>query len=481
MRLALLLHAAAATYREDLCERDTKLKTDATSKKVALVLRGEAFRGLSYGISPSVGRFRRGKTAFSCTAVSHRIQRALSASHVAHLVAPLEAAGLEVDVYLATYGCGGVTSDKEAAIALRHLSKWYERNSTRTRVKRAEALDRAGATQSTPVNVAMGWLRDGWPAGGYRSVLIWRFDMPALAPMGRRQADPGGEAAECRPSVGRACPSVGLPPKAPRAECDPALDTNSSAKRRPMNCWCHPYDACHSKGGYDEYASRLDEAYYKYEDDWAFSFPGRLARCAVPVFETDCLNMKRPIMSHECNFRLARTGPAVSGAELDARRASPRRASRASFTSFEARPLVRSRGASDRPGAQHGPETVDRVPERLQFAGWGHLPPAAGPLRRPAVPRGRAGGPERGLPAVRARAPRQDGGRGQGQRTGEATCLEPIQVRRLRRGGLRGGVVVAGPLHAAGAGLRPRRVPEAAGVSGSARVCAEARADGRRA
>ena len=83
------------------------------------------------------------------------------------------------------------------------------------------------------------------------------------APMGRRQADPGGEAAECRPSVGRACPSVGLPPKAPRAECDPALDTNSSAKRRPMNCWCHPYDACHSKGGYDEYASRLDEAYYK--------------------------------------------------------------------------------------------------------------------------------------------------------------------------------------------------------------------------
>ena len=102
MRLALLLHAAAATYREDLCERDTKLKTDATSKKVALVLRGEAFRGLSYGISPSVGRFRRGKTAFSCTAVSHRIQRALSASHVAHLVAPLEAAGLEVDVYLAT-------------------------------------------------------------------------------------------------------------------------------------------------------------------------------------------------------------------------------------------------------------------------------------------------------------------------------------------------------------------------------------------
>mmetsp|Transcript_13530 Transcript_13530/g.41864 ORF Transcript_13530/g.41864 Transcript_13530/m.41864 type:complete len:319 (-) Transcript_13530:65-1021(-) len=132
-------------------------------------------------------------------------------------------------------------------------------------------------------------------------------------------------------------------------------------------------------------------------------------------------------------------------------------------------------------GAQHGPETVDRVPERLQFAGWGHLPPAAGPLRRPAVPRGRAGGPERGLPAVRARAPRQDGGRGQGQRTGEATCLEPIQVRRLRRGGLRGGVVVAGPLHAAGAGLRPRRVPEAAGVSGSARVCAEARADGRRA
>ena len=35
-------------------------------------------------------------------------QAAIARSHVANLIAPAEAAGYRVDVYLATYGCGCV-------------------------------------------------------------------------------------------------------------------------------------------------------------------------------------------------------------------------------------------------------------------------------------------------------------------------------------------------------------------------------------
>ena len=53
--------------------------------------------------------------------------------------------------------------------------------------------------------------------------------------------------------------------------------------------------------------ARSGDAYYRYEDDWGHSFPGRLARCAVPIFEASCLDMRSKLMSHECNFLLART------------------------------------------------------------------------------------------------------------------------------------------------------------------------------
>ena len=53
--------------------------------------------------------------------------------------------------------------------------------------------------------------------------------------------------------------------------------------------------------------ARSGDAYYRYEDDWGHSFPGRLARCAVPIFEASCLDMQSKLMSHECNFLLART------------------------------------------------------------------------------------------------------------------------------------------------------------------------------
>ena len=70
--------------------------------------------------------------------------------------------------------------------------------------------------------------------------------------------------------------------------------------------------SCDSPAGYDAYVSHGDIAYLKYEDDWAFGFPGKLARCAVPVFESDALAMRTFIASHETNYRLAKTGPVLT-------------------------------------------------------------------------------------------------------------------------------------------------------------------------
>ena len=103
------------------------------------------------------------------------MQRAVSASHVRHVVEPLERAGLRVDVFLATYGCGGLAPPARAARAMAHLVEWYGA----ARVARAEQLPRRGSSQATPSLVAMRWLRALWPPGGYRSVLLWRFDVAA--------------------------------------------------------------------------------------------------------------------------------------------------------------------------------------------------------------------------------------------------------------------------------------------------------------
>ena len=68
--------------------------------------------------------------------------------------------------------------------------------------------------------------------------------------------------------------------------------------RRPPGRGAAPDPAARARSG---------DAYYRYEDDWGHSFPGRLARCAVPIFEASCLDMRSKLMSHECNFLLART------------------------------------------------------------------------------------------------------------------------------------------------------------------------------
>ena len=297
--LSIILSAVAvvAVADERWCEPKGSLQTDPDSQRVAFVLRGDAFRGLSYGVN-----VQGTKTGFYCTRASHQIQRAITASHVGHIITPLERAGWSVDVFLATYGCSGLVSDVNADAAMRHLTAWYSQNATVPRIRRSRAIERRGSTQATTVNVAMAWLRELWPPKGYRAVLIWRLDMPALSPIGTISLD--AEGGDSRPTP-------------PTVECDRRRETNSSAPTaRPMACWCEPYCGWNgrSRGGWGGYATRLGDAYYKYEDDWGFSFPGHLARCAVPVFESDCLGMQRGIQSHECAFRLARTGPVLHAA-----------------------------------------------------------------------------------------------------------------------------------------------------------------------
>jgi hypothetical protein len=164
----LLLHAAAAfQFHEDKCEPTTSLPTAEDSKRIAFILRGDAYRGLSYGSTA-----RGSKRGFMCTPFAVRIQRAISASHVDYIIAPLEAAGFRVDVFFATYPCA---TDGEAQ--LERLKGFYDRN--RTRVVHVDRIPRPGATQATPANIAMKSLRRLWPKEGYRSVLVWRFDLVA--------------------------------------------------------------------------------------------------------------------------------------------------------------------------------------------------------------------------------------------------------------------------------------------------------------
>ena len=54
---------------------------------------------------------RGSKVAFTCTPFAHRVQRAISASHVDYMIAPLEAAGFRVDVFdAAAVGQGPVAT-----------------------------------------------------------------------------------------------------------------------------------------------------------------------------------------------------------------------------------------------------------------------------------------------------------------------------------------------------------------------------------
>ena len=149
------------------------------TRRVALVLRGESFRGIHMMMPKDV------KRDAVCLPSSHAIQRAESENHVANLIEPLERAGVRVDVFLATYGCVGTekfsdVSDAQARAWHADLVDWYGAD----RVKHAALVPRSDATtqQTTAAAAAAAVLRYARTQKTevkrlYRSVLVWRFDL----------------------------------------------------------------------------------------------------------------------------------------------------------------------------------------------------------------------------------------------------------------------------------------------------------------
>lgn len=83
--------------------------------RVALVLRGETFRGLNFDFHFSRDAADRRtdnlRRRLPCLNSSYALQRALAKNHVEQIVEPLERRGLAVDVFLASYGCWSLVAD----------------------------------------------------------------------------------------------------------------------------------------------------------------------------------------------------------------------------------------------------------------------------------------------------------------------------------------------------------------------------------
>jgi len=190
-----------------------------SSDAVALVVRGESFRGLNAGAFVQLEGYDTHalRSAIICTESSWEIQRALARNQVALLVEPLERRGVRVDVYLSSYGCWGVPGVANATAARwwRDLESWY---GGPRRVRFSAPIAKApGQTQRTPIDVGVGAALAAGAA--YRSVFVWRFDLALLDPVAAADASatlgsaaptdylatdraaPRGKATPCRPRV----------------------------------------------------------------------------------------------------------------------------------------------------------------------------------------------------------------------------------------------------------------------------------------
>ena len=192
--IVVLASCALVASDETACVAEAPAALNATA--IAVVLRGEVFRGLPHKLP------RDWRDRFACEPSTFALQRAVSRSHVATLIAPLEAAGAEVDVLLASYGCGA-----DVASALEQpgvppsdwedeLVGWY--GGAARVAARDLRVPRAGATQQTLVRRALELVADASAARAaagaapYAAALLWRFDLIAMAPLGRAYLDAAG-------------------------------------------------------------------------------------------------------------------------------------------------------------------------------------------------------------------------------------------------------------------------------------------------
>ncbi|KAK3277026.1 hypothetical protein CYMTET_14941 [Cymbomonas tetramitiformis] len=152
---------------------DTRSPQPNLENAVALVIRGESFRGFNLAIPDNLV-----KRAITCRPNAYPVQRALARLHVKHIVEPLEARGIRVDIFLATYGCVGVLPDDKALAWHEDLISWYGEH----RVKRADLVENgASSSQQTTFVAGLEALQEYADPVSYRSLLVWRFDLLLFA------------------------------------------------------------------------------------------------------------------------------------------------------------------------------------------------------------------------------------------------------------------------------------------------------------
>ena len=111
-RLADQLRPPQVCYENVGAHGDPAQTPANDTRRVALLLRGESFRGVHMGMKSDV------KRDVVCVPSSYAIQKATAENIVSHVIEALESQGVAVDVFVSTYGCVGTPfsglSDGEA-------------------------------------------------------------------------------------------------------------------------------------------------------------------------------------------------------------------------------------------------------------------------------------------------------------------------------------------------------------------------------
>ena len=167
LRLLVLVPWAAQAFP---CTNTTSIScpTSPTAwqppNRVHVAIRGEAFRGLTYG-GPH-------KRAHACRGESETIQVAIARAQLLHIVELLERRNIHVDISLHTYSCHDVVNDVAEAQRLEHvLVDAYKHGRDRRVTLRIQPRENLAA--HIPVRDAASFAAESAAA----AVLIWRFDV----------------------------------------------------------------------------------------------------------------------------------------------------------------------------------------------------------------------------------------------------------------------------------------------------------------
>ncbi|KAH8077163.1 GTP binding protein [Aureococcus anophagefferens] len=128
-------------------------------RRVALLLRGESFRGLHMGLTSDL------KRDVVCLPASYDVQKACAENIVEHVIEALEKQGVAVDVFVSTYGCVGAADLVERGAFGLVPGNGDKETQQATIVAAFDKLERHVADSGSTIE------------NMYRSVLMWRFDV----------------------------------------------------------------------------------------------------------------------------------------------------------------------------------------------------------------------------------------------------------------------------------------------------------------